>query len=709
MPRATAATVGIAVVLFALHAWAFRFTQDDAFISLQYARNLVEGHGLVFNVGERVEGYSNFAWTLFLALLLRLGLSAMEIARWTGVLSAALALILAARFAAGVERRWGGAAIGAAILVAASSPLALWSTSGMETAFHTLVVTAALGFAFPERVTPRTRRAAALLFALAAFTRPDAPVLAAAWFAIRALDVRRSRRAAASPAAAPADSPRAVAQDLALYVGPLLPWAVWKIAYYGELIPNTYYAKTGLSLGYVLRGVAEARGYVLAHGAWLAAPALALAASLHATAGGRLLRITGILAAHAVWVVAGAGGDVLPHFRFWLPILPAGCALVAIGAGVAASRAGRFLARVRDAVVVAVALALAILGLVRNWEAMQASRRSMDDAVARALGAWLGGHLAPGEAIAATPIGALAYYSRRPVIDMLGLVDREIARHPEPLPGIEDSWKEKKYNAASVLRRRPGAIYFSTARRPSAPGEQALFLYEDFHRAYFALDVRPDPRFAQPASIYRLRPDAPPPPATLEPVPEREFLDAWREGMLATFTTRDFPRAVAELERAVRTAPSFAVGPLEWWASARYEAGDTTAVPVLEYVLRRDPCALLASSRLSHWYLTRGALDDAERVLLGHVACNPFDARSWLSLAQVSWRRQRYEEGLERIGKSVALWSTNPPAWSLRAQLAGQLGRLDVAEESLAEVVRQVPDAVEARRALERVRAERGR
>ena len=47
-------------------AW---FLCDDAFISFRYARNLLEGHGLVFNPGEYVEGYSNFLWTLELALL----------------------------------------------------------------------------------------------------------------------------------------------------------------------------------------------------------------------------------------------------------------------------------------------------------------------------------------------------------------------------------------------------------------------------------------------------------------------------------------------------------------------------------------------------------------------------------------------------------------------------------------------------------------
>ena len=41
---------------------------DDAMISMRYARNLAEGHGLVWNPGEApVEGYTNLLWTLWMA------------------------------------------------------------------------------------------------------------------------------------------------------------------------------------------------------------------------------------------------------------------------------------------------------------------------------------------------------------------------------------------------------------------------------------------------------------------------------------------------------------------------------------------------------------------------------------------------------------------------------------------------------------------
>ena len=65
-PRAALA----ALVPYAWLAWRFRWLCDDAYISFRYARHLAEGAGLRFNPGESppVEGYSNFLWTLWLAL-----------------------------------------------------------------------------------------------------------------------------------------------------------------------------------------------------------------------------------------------------------------------------------------------------------------------------------------------------------------------------------------------------------------------------------------------------------------------------------------------------------------------------------------------------------------------------------------------------------------------------------------------------------------
>lgn len=83
---ATAGALGLLALFAASRAWALRWVCDDSFISFRYARNLAEGHGLVFNAGERVEGYTNLAWTLMLAAGARAGLDPIALSGILGIL-----------------------------------------------------------------------------------------------------------------------------------------------------------------------------------------------------------------------------------------------------------------------------------------------------------------------------------------------------------------------------------------------------------------------------------------------------------------------------------------------------------------------------------------------------------------------------------------------------------------------------------------------
>src|SRR5262249_45093435 len=60
---------------------------DDAYISYRYADNLVRGHGLVFNPGERVEGYSNFLWVMLAAGATAAAADPLTATRAVGVLA----------------------------------------------------------------------------------------------------------------------------------------------------------------------------------------------------------------------------------------------------------------------------------------------------------------------------------------------------------------------------------------------------------------------------------------------------------------------------------------------------------------------------------------------------------------------------------------------------------------------------------------------
>ncbi len=70
------ARLSIVVIAAIGWAWHLRWIADDAFIAFRCARHWADGHGLVFNVGERVEGYTNFLWTALIALGMRVGIAA---------------------------------------------------------------------------------------------------------------------------------------------------------------------------------------------------------------------------------------------------------------------------------------------------------------------------------------------------------------------------------------------------------------------------------------------------------------------------------------------------------------------------------------------------------------------------------------------------------------------------------------------------------
>src|SRR5687768_17195064 len=60
----------VAPMIYAIYAMTRvkQFTVDDSYISFRYARNWARGLGLVYNEGERIEGYTNFLWTIILGV-----------------------------------------------------------------------------------------------------------------------------------------------------------------------------------------------------------------------------------------------------------------------------------------------------------------------------------------------------------------------------------------------------------------------------------------------------------------------------------------------------------------------------------------------------------------------------------------------------------------------------------------------------------------
>jgi len=89
---------GLLLILLvsAVAVWSeHRYEIDDASTSYRYAANLASGEGLVFNPGQRVEGYSNFLWVLALAAGDAIGLAPPYLGPMLGIIAYLAMIVLA--------------------------------------------------------------------------------------------------------------------------------------------------------------------------------------------------------------------------------------------------------------------------------------------------------------------------------------------------------------------------------------------------------------------------------------------------------------------------------------------------------------------------------------------------------------------------------------------------------------------------------------
>jgi len=131
------------VVAAAYHAYQFRTVgSDDSYITFRHADNLRSLRGMSYNADERVEATSSFLFAVLLAIVMLFG-GTPEV--WSRILGGACFCGLVVVTYLFPRRLISGAgsvllALGAAGLVAASTHLAYWGASGMETLLFALLV-----------------------------------------------------------------------------------------------------------------------------------------------------------------------------------------------------------------------------------------------------------------------------------------------------------------------------------------------------------------------------------------------------------------------------------------------------------------------------------------------------------------------------------------------------------------------------------------
>lgn len=432
--------------------WAAGFFHDDAYITMRYVDRWLAGHGLGWNAGERVEGFTHPAWLLQLTGLGALGVDLRGAARGLGVvyLVALLGAWRVLRLPASVG-----------LLLAAQPGLWAWAWGGLETVAFCFWLLAALV------VSARAERAAiaGLLFFVAAMHRPEALGLAALCAAWTAWQGR-------TPAA------------LRLFAATVLPFAVFLALrwwWFGDLLPNSARAKLG-GVPAWLTWQMGASYLAWNWAAWLPAAIVALGFALRDPRGSWRIELCGVALLVAVVL---SGGDHMPFGRF---ALPAG-AVFALAAAMRARAEGA--AGWGGAALIGAAVLTQVAAGFGPRPGLDPAAR--DGAV---VGRYLEQHLPAGASVALATAGSTPYYAPSlRFIDTLGLNDRVIALR-DPVP-VHTHWQRmpghRKGDGAYVLERAPDLVILGPALGFDGRPARRWFLTDfelsrsaEFHERYAA-------------------------------------------------------------------------------------------------------------------------------------------------------------------------------------------------------------------------------
>ena len=442
----------IPVAVLAWHMWTVRmYTVDDAYISFRYARNLASGHGLVYNLGESVEGYTNFSLTVVLGAGMAIGIDPHPLSKVLGAAAALGTLVVVYRLSHRLLPLSGLPCV-ATWLLATSAPFASWAVFGLETSIFAFLILLGTLLMFRETDAGNGYLGSALVFAAAGLTRPEAPMFLG--LPMLLLGRRFFSR-----------------QNLLrgiVFAAPLLAHMIWRKAYYGSFVPATLGAKTGDMALQIKRGTAYLDGWLLHAGpvVWLALYGVGMAVARKSLELGTLA----LVAIVGLGYILLVGGDWMSYARFVVPLEPYIYLLVGVTI--------RRIVETRDK---AALLALVLFGvwvgharattLEDSQKQFRNERRHWNISAGR-VARWIRKNLPEGR-IAIGDIGFVGYHTNYPILDLLGLVDPVI----HELPGgytkkVGDGYLQRFYDVAPQH-----AVLIMTndeCNHPALPGVRVL-------------------------------------------------------------------------------------------------------------------------------------------------------------------------------------------------------------------------------------------
>ena len=206
---------------------------DDAMISMRYARNFAQGYGLVWNPGgAQVEGYTNPLWVVFMSFFHLFPIPASKISLFIQV-SGGIFIIASLVYIKKIARLLSGSwvvALLAVTLTAFYTPLNNWALQGMEVSVLVVILIAALWLVLANLKSGGFSPWPYLLLGVGTLVRIDMAVPYIIILAFLALADPGHRRGH-------------LAWGLGVLAFFLLGQTLFRLWYYGDILPNTYYLK----------------------------------------------------------------------------------------------------------------------------------------------------------------------------------------------------------------------------------------------------------------------------------------------------------------------------------------------------------------------------------------------------------------------------------------------------------------------------------
>ncbi|MBS1516817.1 MAG: hypothetical protein JSS91_01885 [Bacteroidetes bacterium] len=221
-------TVLFILIYLALAVKVFDWIIDDLYIYFRYVDNFTKGNGIVFNTGERVEGFSSFSWFLILSLIKSAGLPLEMTSKLAGIMFAfagAACLYFICK-GSGLSKYY----LPALCLMVFNLPFILWSVSGFEIMMFIFLLL--MSFLMIIRITSDSGFSAFLvsLIFLISVSRPEGVIFSAGMLCfIYIFSMNR----------------KLLLKYAAVYGLLFISFLTFRFVYFGDLLPNTYYAKIG--------------------------------------------------------------------------------------------------------------------------------------------------------------------------------------------------------------------------------------------------------------------------------------------------------------------------------------------------------------------------------------------------------------------------------------------------------------------------------